>query len=249
MHAWYSIDTKDVLTTMRDTVPILFFVKSPLHEPVKSRIAASLGRDRTEKIYRACVEDMLDAIDASGHPCISVFHPAEAAGHLARWLGPHRRYQPQTGADLGERMAHAFSRAFASGSEGAILIGSDIPDLSAGILESAAQALDDADTVIGPAADGGYYLIGFRRGSFRSGLFRNIPWSTPRVLAATRERLHSANLTVRELRQFRDVDTIEDLLDLARRNAGSTGSCRRTLALLADPAFTARIPEEDHAPL
>ena len=90
-------------------------------------------------------------------------------------LGDEFSYIPQTGDDLGERMKLAFLRCFSEGARSVVLIGSDIPDLPARIVDEAFRALDENDAVIGPAADGGYYLIGFKRDTFNGNVFPGIP--------------------------------------------------------------------------
>ena len=96
---------------------------------------------------------------------------------------------PQTGDDLGERMEQAFVRVFSEGFREAILIGSDIPGLSSGTVQEAFASLAGHDAVIGPANDGGYYLIGFTRRAFYPEIFHSMPWSTPAVFRETLGRL------------------------------------------------------------
>jgi len=115
----------------------------------------------------------------------------------------------QGDGDLGQRMARAIERTLASGSR-AILIGTDAPALDAAVLRSACRALDAADAVFAPAADGGYALVGLRRSAPR--LFEDIPWSTPRVMALTRQRLAESGIVQVELPQLFDVDEPADLV-------------------------------------
>jgi hypothetical protein len=214
---------------------------------VKSRIAAVLGDDAALDLYRAFVLDLLDTLDRSGRAVCICVHPPDALGVVAGWLGRKRCYQPQDGADLGGRMEEAFRRAFARGASRALLIGSDLPDLPAGLLDDALRSLDRHDAVIGPATDGGYYLIGFRRETFLPGVFAAMPWSTGKVLARTMEAFRTAGLAVRRLPAWRDNDTVEDLRDLVRRSRASAFAKSRTMVYLADRREIVQPPEDRDA--
>jgi rSAM/selenodomain-associated transferase 1 len=208
--------------------PILLFIKAPI-KGVKSRLAARLGDDAALELYKNFVLDILDTIEKTGHPCTIFFHPPEARDVVAAWLGPGRDYFPQLGKDLGERMADAFAKIFKRGVSRAILIGSDIPDLSIDILEQAFRSLDSRDAVLGPAHDGGYYLIGFRRDTFVPDVFQDIKWGSNRVFAETRRKIEQAKRNVHLLPEWRDVDTPEDLRDLMVRNVKSAFANSRTM--------------------
>jgi rSAM/selenodomain-associated transferase 1 len=117
----------------------------------------------------------------------------------------------QGDGDLGQRMHRAFERVLAS-QACAIVIGTDAPALDAGYLREAATTLQAHDAVIGPAVDGGYALLGLRRPA--AALFDGIDWSTPRVLAQTRERLRRLGLTWAELAPLHDIDEPADLRHL-----------------------------------
>jgi rSAM/selenodomain-associated transferase 2/rSAM/selenodomain-associated transferase 1 len=136
----------------------------------------------------------------------------------------------QRGSSLGERMAHAFEDAFRLGYEAVLLVGSDLPDLPPAPLESALGRLSGGTdcVVLGPASDGGYYLIGLSRP--HTALFERIPWSTSAVLAQTRAAAARLGLPVYEVDEWRDVDSLRDLDRL--RDAASSGA-RRTRAWIA----------------
>lgn|SRR5574341_69220 len=209
--------------------PILLFVKAPIKGQVKSRLAARLGDDAALELYKNFVLDILETIEKTGKPCTIFFHPPEARDAVAGWLGPERDYLPQEGHDLGLRMANAFATIFNTGAKRAILIGSDIPDLPADLLNEAVRTLGHHDTVLGPARDGGYYLIGFRRDTFVPDVFQGIEWSTDRVFAETRRKLEQAKRSVYLLPEWRDVDTMEDLSDVAARNTKTAFAKSRTM--------------------
>ena len=192
-----------------------------------------LGAEAAAELYRNFVLDTLALVDASGIPCRICHYPPDAGISLKRWLGDRFVFQPQEGADLGERMELAFRRAFAEGHARVVLIGSDIPDLPLSVVSEAFLALDGNDAVIGPARDGGYYLVGFRDNTFLPGIFRGISWSTGTVLADTLAVFEREGRKVHRLSLWRDVDTIDDLKDLMVRSRKSNFSLSRTMAYLA----------------
>jgi hypothetical protein len=128
------------------------------------------------------------------------------------WLGTNLHFQPQTSGDLGTRMREAFGKAFADGAARAVAIGTDVPGLSVDLLSRAAELLADHDVVLGPAGDGGYYLIGMTH--HHPELFTAIDWSTDRVARQTRAAIGRLGLTLAELPVLNDVDRPEDLVPL-----------------------------------
>jgi rSAM/selenodomain-associated transferase 1 len=137
-----------------------------------------------------------------------VFSPAGARARFEEWL-PGERLRPQAEGDLGRRMARAFEEAFDEGARRVVVVGSDLPSLSREDVLDAIESLDAHDVAIGPATDGGYYLLALKRPD--AGLFEAVPWSTPGVLAATLERAGRLGRSVRVLRTAGDLDTAEDL--------------------------------------
>lgn len=135
-----------------------------------------------------------------------------AGGDHARmqaWLGETLSYQSQPEGDLGDRMAQAFQTAFDQGTKAAVIIGTDCPELSAELLTEAFQALRQTDLVLGPASDGGYYLIGLRQ--FVPELFQSIAWSTERVFQQTVEIANTRSVSLTCLPVLTDIDRPEDL--------------------------------------
>ena len=129
-------------------------------------------------------------------------------------------------------MANAFSEAFTEGFEQVVLVGSDIPDLPPHFLHDAFSALDREGAALGPASDGGYYLIAFRKSAFLPEAFENISWSTEKVLQQTLAAFKKNNKPVRLLTPWQDVDTAEDLAALSTRHPTEDGAAPRTLAYL-----------------
>ena len=115
----------------------------------------------------------------------------------------------QEGDNLGDRMCHAFNHLHAQSYEKTVLIGSDIPDLAAGLIGEAFSDLDSNDAVIGPTVDGGYYLIGMHR--CLPSIFTDITWSTDQVLRQTLDRADTTGIRLKQLHRLEDIDTFEDL--------------------------------------
>ena len=208
---------------------LIVFVKSPEAEGVKSRLAAAVGEQKTRRVYRCFVEDLLDSLD-KGNYCLKIFfYPPDEQPVLSRWLGDDRFYEPQAGEDLGQRMKNAFEKCFAEGFDKAILIGSDSPDLPREIIDEGFAALTSCDAVIGPSCDGGYYLIGFKSETFPPDLFSDILWSTGGVLKSTRAILDKKGLRVFVLPPWRDIDTYEDLKALLECHRNTPFAKSRTV--------------------
>ncbi len=187
----------------------LVFVRAPEAGRVKTRLAASLGAEGALRVYRRLAEHALREARALGGEVRVHFTPADAGAEVRAWLGDGPRYLPQSAGDLGARMEAAFRAAFEAGADRVVIIGSDLPGLSAALLRRAFDALESHPAVIGPARDGGYYLLGMR--ATIEGLFDGIPWSTTEVLARTLERLGAAGIEPALLDTLSDVDELDDL--------------------------------------
>ena len=218
---------------MADQPLIILFVKVPAGSQVKTRLAAALGENAALELYRRFVQDILDTLAQTGIPVMICYYPPDSPNAVAAWLGPGQQYLPQEGRDVGERMENAFRNAFTRGFSRVVLIGSDIPDVPVPLIKEALAALRMHDAVIGPARDGGYYLIGFRGDTFFPGAFSGIAWSTDTVFRSTMQAFGKAGQRVHDLPPWQDVDTIEDLKDLAERSRRSAFSSSRTMSFLA----------------
>ncbi len=185
---------------------IVVFGREPVPGLVKTRLAGTVGADAASRIYRELLLWTLETAHATDVPVV-----------LSLAAPPTRAWQPPSGleveiqprGDLGTRMLRTFGRRFGEGFEKALIIGSDCPGLGVRHLVAGIEALDDARVVLGPARDGGYWLIGQR--DPQTDCFSGVPWSTDRTLAATRQRLRELDLTWAELDQLDDVDTEADL--------------------------------------
>ena len=193
---------------------LLFFVKYPEKGKVKSRLAAVIGDDSAVSVYENLVVQMLSTLKEGTFPLYICFFPKNAQKPIKNWLGREYRYLPQNGKDLGERMRNGFIDGFAMGYKRVVLIGSDIPDLPMKYIEEAFKSLKEMDAVIGPAFDGGYYLIGFNQSTFSPQVFEGIAWGTKTVFDETMKKLKRLRRVVHTLPYQRDIDTVEDLKHL-----------------------------------
>jgi len=208
---------------------LIVFVKSPESKRVKSRLAADIGERKARQLYLRFVEDLLGSLD-KGNYCLKIFfYPPDQRKVLCKWLGHDRSYEPQTGDDLGERMKRAFEKCFSDGFDTAILIGGDIPDLTGEIIKEGFATLRSSDVVIGPSHDGGYYLIGFKSGTFLPEVFTGISWGTDGVLRSTCKILENKGLRLSLLPLWRDIDTYEDLTALIERHRNTPFANSRTI--------------------
>ncbi|MBW3569794.1 MAG: TIGR04282 family arsenosugar biosynthesis glycosyltransferase [Gemmatimonadetes bacterium] len=191
---------------------MLVFVRAPVAGRVKTRLAAAAGDQAALRIYRRLAEHTLAEVRALAADGVAVrvhYAPAEAGDAVRAWLGDGPLYLPQAEGDLGARMRDAFARAFEGGAERVVIVGSDLPEVSAALLRRAFDLLDAHPAVIGPARDGGYYLLGLR--GMVDGPFEAMEWSTPHVLRTTLERLAAAGVAPALLEVLTDVDTVDDL--------------------------------------
>jgi len=194
---------------------LVLFIKAPIVGQVKTRLQPDLSPDKAVKVYKAMVMDLLEMLSQLNIPIVLHYTPADSEDLIRNWLGQTYSFNPQQGDDLGSRMSHALTSTFNEGVDQAILIGSDIPELNAEIIQTAFQKLDENDLVIGPTLDGGYYLIGINRP--RPELFTGIHWSTETVFSETLTVARSLDMDVAELEPLSDIDFPNDLKALLER--------------------------------
>ncbi|MDB6109598.1 MAG: hypothetical protein JWR69_1348 [Pedosphaera sp.] len=189
---------------------LLVFLKAPRPGQVKTRLATTLGDEAACGIYRRLVETVLDRISSLPNVRL-VYAPTDAEEEIQPWVRPGWEIHPQESGDLGQRLHLAFRSAFARGAHRVVIIGSDCPAITTSDITAAWSALRMMDVVLGPATDGGYWLIGLRRP--QPVLFENIAWSTGTVFCDTLESARGAGLKVSILRELSDVDTEADWLN------------------------------------
>jgi rSAM/selenodomain-associated transferase 1 len=202
--------------TMPDT--LLVVAKQPAPGQTKTRLCPPLTHDQAAELYDCFLRDTLSIMRAvSDVRCVIGYLPEDAQGYFHQ-LAPDMEISPQRGASLGERLDHLLTEALLGGSRRAVIMNSDSPTLPAAYLQQAFDYLAEADVVLGPTHDGGYYLIGVKQPQPR--LLREVQMSTPRVLADTLELAEASGLTVSLLPTWYDVDTIEELHQLDGEIAG-----------------------------
>ena len=186
---------------------LIVFVKHPVVGEVKTRLAAELGQEKALVIYQALLAYTHDV--CSQTRCEKVVFYGNEVPESDLWSAAAYARYLQSGDNLGARMEHAFATVFAGGAEKALLIGSDCPEITPDILQTAFDCLNEKEVVLGPAQDGGYYLIGMRKRF--SPVFHHKTWSTGSVLVDTIRDLKAGGKSYGLLPTLADVDTVEDL--------------------------------------
>lgn len=182
---------------------LILFVRKPEKGKVKTRLAAGIGEEAALEVYEKLLHHTRECLHA-----LSVNICVWYAGEIAEndlWEGFEKHLQQ--GHDLGERMENAFKKSFSQGAKRVVIIGSDNPWLQTHHITQAFEALHTADAVIGPAEDGGYYLLGMKRPLYH--VFKNKSWSTESVLKDTLTDLHGKDVIL--LETLNDIDRAEDL--------------------------------------
>lgn len=199
---------------------LILFAKYPEPGKVKSRLGAHIGHDRAAALYRTMVDTVVaqttPRASAPTYDRILCFDPPDRHEDFRAWLPQIPVQRPQCGADLGERMCHALTDYFGSDErrttndeQRVCLIGTDCPTITTAEIAHAFALLDRHDVVIGPARDGGYYLLALRH--CVPELFRHVAWSTAHVYAQTLAIADRLRLRTTALPMKNDIDTIEDL--------------------------------------
>lgn len=209
-----------------EDVQIILLVKLPQEGEVKTRLSEEVGEELAAELYRAFVQDTLTTLDASGLRHAISFYPPEAEAPVKEWLGDYYEYYPQRGEDPVSRVKNAFLDAFSRGEEKVIVMASDAPDIPAEMLKEAVGGLYEKDSVLVPAVDGGYDLIGFNRAAFREAVFEDISWGTAMAFADTAEKMKGLSIYVTA--PWPDIDTANDLRATMRekRNPGFMASSK-----------------------
>ena len=191
---------------------LIVFARYPVAGQSKTRLIPVLGPESAAELQREMAQWAVGRARelAQRDPVrLEVRFAGGSAEQMRDWLGPDADYRPQCEGDLGARMAGAFAEAFSRDVQRVVLVGTDCPGFTADLLAEAFDTLRRADAVLGPAADGGYYLIGLRQ--LAPELFEGIPWGGADVLERTLAHARARQLSVCLLQTLRDVDRPEDL--------------------------------------
>jgi rSAM/selenodomain-associated transferase 1 len=217
---------------------LLLFARAPVAGQVKTRLAPLLTAEGAARLYHAFLEDAARTCSSPGawDPVLEVEGDPDDPD-LARIFGAPWQRTRQPSGDLGKRLTAAFRRAFAQGAPAALAVGSDHPELPRRRLLDAFAGLSRGQgAVLVPADDGGYCAIGLAASTPVEAVFRDIPWSSGGVLAATFDRLEGAGVAPAVLEGSHDVDRPEDLIrlrrDLASRDPSAMDYPRATALVL-----------------
>lgn len=190
---------------------LIVFLRSPVKGKVKTRIASTLGEDKALEIYLHLSSVTLSLASKVELP-VYLFYEGAADPLIT---GTNFTILQQSGRSLGDKMKAAFAHVFRYHSK-AIIIGSDCPFISLRDIETAHQQLDQFQYVIGPSKDGGYYLLGMQRGA--PDVFKDIAWSTPKVLKETIGSIETKGNSFTLLRELYDIDTEEEWASYQKKN-------------------------------
>jgi rSAM/selenodomain-associated transferase 1 len=198
---------------------LVIFAKAPIPGEVKTRLCPPLTPDEAATLHGSFVLDMLERTKLAVAKLQLPFHRYLACAPSSELVffkimeeRQGVRLLDQVGEDLGQRMHGIFSGLFAKGYAQVIIVGTDVPTLPLSVYQEAFSMLGRSDVVLGPALDGGYYLIGLKQPAEQ--LFTGVPWSTDQVLAVTQQQAKALGLSVELTTAWRDVDTITDLQSL-----------------------------------
>jgi uncharacterized protein len=194
---------------MLSTTALVIFVRNPISGQVKTRLAKDIGDERALEIYQQLLQHTLEITRSLRFR--KFIYYADEVSDYDLWSVPGYTKRKQNGNDLGERMLNSFKELFDQGFTQIIIIGSDCLQLKMETLEEALALLESNNAVIGPARDGGYYLLGLTK--FYPELFINKPWSTDKVFAKTIEDFIDLGISYVFLEELSDIDTVADLIE------------------------------------
>ena len=223
----------------------MIFCRYPVPGEAKTRLIPALGAEGAARLHRRITEYTVASAraarkaDGLNDLGITVCHTGARQRNFKAWLGSDLHYELQPSGDLGVRLQQAFKTAFRKGVKSAIAVGSDIPDLTSEILCQARENLRDHDIVLGPAADGGYYLIGMK--SLHPELFFAIDWGTAQVYEQTRDRIKRLGLNLADLPLLNDMDRPEDLTTIRNRPRFTDIFAKKSLVSVIIPTLNEAI--------
>ncbi|NJC26712.1 TIGR04282 family arsenosugar biosynthesis glycosyltransferase [Neolewinella antarctica] len=187
---------------------LIIMIKNPIPGKTKTRLAASVGNDVALKMYGVLTNWTREQTTGLGDDVTRYLYYSDHISSDDAWPEVHFDKRLQRGDDLGARMENAFGEAFERGHDRIIIIGTDCPGMTTQYLADSFRALATCDLVVGPALDGGYTLLGMTKPNPE--LFREMTWSTERVLPETLKRAAELSLQVNEQAPLSDVDHLED---------------------------------------
>jgi uncharacterized protein len=186
---------------------LIVFIKNPILGKVKTRLAASLGDQKALRVYKKLLDHTLRITGNLEYDKIVYY--SDFVPEQDEWLSAGFKQGLQIGQDLGQKMENAFEEGFRTGYSRILIIGSDCFELTSYHISKAFDNLENSNVVLGPAADGGYYLLGMTE--LFENVFENKKWSTDSVLHDTIKNLTDSNIKFNLLEQLNDIDTESDL--------------------------------------
>jgi hypothetical protein len=214
------------------------FVKHPVPGQVKTRLATALGDQRAAELYASFLADIVERFRTVGQRRFLCYTPSDQStvDYFLPLAGKNYELWPQSDGSLGVRMTAFFDKFLGATSARAVIIGSDSPTLPRELVEQAFERLKERDCVLGPAVDGGFYLVGQRECS--RPVFESVAWSSPRALEQTVAQITTVGARLGVLQPWYDIDTPEDLEFLrghvrALQIAGEAVELEATLPLLS----------------
>lgn len=198
---------------MNENRTLIIFARNPILGQLKTRLEVSLGKEKTLEVYKELLEIVYNY--TKDLPMKKIIYWDGGIPEDTIFENGKYSHKDQVIGDLGFKMKAAFEEEFQT-SNSICIIGSDCIELDKSILLSAFDLLEESDIVIGPALDGGYYLLAMKH--FYPSVFDGIDWGSEKVLTQTLEQISKLGLHCKSLRKLRDLDTIEDYLVLHRQN-------------------------------
>jgi rSAM/selenodomain-associated transferase 1 len=199
---------------------LLIFAKEPKEGLVKTRLAKDIGSKMAKELYEAFLKDIMNNIFCDGLYETKILCTPESSILKLKTLLGFDNIDYQKGNGLTQRLGTAFKDSFLSGYEKVAAIGTDTPLIDSGVIRTCFDKLDAHDCVIGPASDGGYYLIGLRRQGGE--IFEGISWSTKKVFSQTLDKLKKTGYSYFVTEEMSDVDELEDIIALKKYYAALT---------------------------
>jgi len=198
---------------------VIIFSKYPREGKVKTRLAKSYGDKFAVDFYRSCADHIFnECLKLIQHGIqVCVFYPDEKdKNEMLDWIPGEFNLYNQIGSSLGDKIANAFNFVFNNGTDNALIIGTDIPDITSELIINGIDYLQNIDVVVGPSLDGGYYLLGMNQ--FYKNLFADVQWSTSSVLNQTLRNANNENLKIKLLPELTDIDTDKDLMNWIQKD-------------------------------
>lgn len=189
---------------------LILFLKYPEKGKVKTRLSKDIGNEKALLIYKKSVSKLLNQLDSNNYDISIYYCPENKNDEVKKWINlPDIKYLAQSGDDLGIRMLNAFKDSISLKYAKTVIIGTDCLEITNSLLSQSFDLLDDSDLVLGPATDGGYYLIGLK--AVVETIFQDIHWSTEKVLKQTIKKAKEIKLSYKFLDFNNDIDNIHDL--------------------------------------